>query len=373
MSYTQPITDTRQLSEFCRNLRTASSIAIDTEFTRVRTYYSKLQLIQIASEELEFCIDVPQHDDLSPLQELLSSFDGDFIFHDASQDLDALRNISMSPGKIFDTQIAATFCGLKEISYRRVVEQCLGVSLSKSSTKTNWDRRPLSRQQIEYAMNDVRYLFPVHNKLLRMLQKLGYSDWVEEECTDLLNIYKLKHRPEPCWKQFKFGAELQAADQIVAKDLVIWRDRRAKRVDMPLQWVLRDQQIFDIAALRPKTPAQLKSKIGVGRNLSNSPPWMTEILAIANRHRNKTSKVVWKKNTPLSAEKKRICNEILQIAHDVADRLNLPTTVLCTRKEATRLARNDRRVRLRSGWRYDQVGKEVFEYLNHRQVSSHLT
>ncbi len=346
------------LQEYCIQLEHQSLIAVDTEFTRVRTYFSILELIQIAAEGVEFCVDAAQCKDLSALQCLVQLPARTFIFHSASQDLDVLKRANLTPARIFDTQIAAVLCGYKRISYQAMVDQVLGVSLAKELTRSKWDKRPFSQQQIEYAMDDVRYLIPLYNVLMEMLEQRNRLKWIEEECARLLKqIVELNH--SDVWKHFHVAGNLPIPKQHIAKKLLIWRDQRARKRNLPLQWVLSNQQVMEIATVYPRSREQLLEILGI--DSATKARWVTELQEIlASRNRN-SSEAVWKPIHKPTKSEKILASRILRDIGKVASAENLPVDLLCTRKEAIQLARHRKinNVRLMSGWRKELVEERV--------------
>ena len=60
---------------------------------------------------------------------------------------------------VFDTQIAAALAGHPaQVGYAELARRLLGVELAKAHTRADWSRRPLSAEQQEYALDDVRHL-----------------------------------------------------------------------------------------------------------------------------------------------------------------------------------------------------------------------
>jgi len=346
------------LREYCIQLEQQSLIAVDTEFTRVRTYFSTLELIQIAAESVEFCVDAAQCKDLSALQGLMQLPARTIIFHSASQDLDVLKRVNLIPARIFDTQIAAVLCGYERISYQAMVDQVLGVSLAKELTRSKWDKRPFSPQQIEYAMDDVRYLIPLYDRLMEMLEQKNRLKWIEEECTRLLKQF-VESNHSNVWKHFHAAGNLPIPKQHIAKKLLIWREQRARKRNLPLQWVLSNQQVMEIATVYPRERKQLLEILGV--DSSTKARWVTELLEILASRNRHSSEAVWKPvHSPTKSEKK-LASRILREIGKVASEENIPVDLLCTRKEAIQLAhhRKINNVRLMSGWRRELVEKQV--------------
>src|SRR5918993_1102237 len=155
-----PIPPTAELAAFCESLKGQPFIAVDTEFMRETTYWPKLCLIQVASPEQDACIDpMAEGMDLTPLLDILRDESVQKVFHAARQDVEIFNNLGAMPKPLFDTQIAGMAAGFGEqIAYDALVRQMLKIELDKSSPFTDWARRPLSDNQLTYALADVTYL-----------------------------------------------------------------------------------------------------------------------------------------------------------------------------------------------------------------------
>jgi ribonuclease D len=155
-----PITATADLKAFCDRLSRQPFIAVDTEVMRETTYWPKLCLIQAAGPDVEGVIDpLAEGLDLQPFLDVLADPKVLKVFHAARQDVEIFNNLGVLPAPIFDTQIAAMAAGFGEqVAYDALVRQMLKVELDKSSRFTDWARRPLSDNQLTYAVADVTHL-----------------------------------------------------------------------------------------------------------------------------------------------------------------------------------------------------------------------
>ena len=157
--------------------KSASWLGVDTEFERVRTFFPRLCLLQMATSEQAVCIDPLAELDWDGVRALISEPQPVKIFHAARQDLEVLQqHFSVVPGAFFDTQIAAAFCGYGEqVGYARMVKEICDVSLSKAFTRTPWCRRPLSEAEVQYALDDVHYLGTLYHTLLAVMFRGGFQ------------------------------------------------------------------------------------------------------------------------------------------------------------------------------------------------------
>ena len=352
-----PVEELKTLKEYCNQLQSSACLAIDTEFTRRHTYYSNLELIQIAAPEAEFCIDPTRCSDLAVLKALYTSPSKTIIFHSATQDLEALYPLLDYPEILFDTQIAAMLCGYRDFSYKAVVKQALGVELAKDMTNSDWSKRPFLKEQLIYAMDDVRYLLDVYGILSAKLRDAGRLDWLREECENLIDSQRKSNEQDVSWKSFHMGSNLPNKEQHIAKKLLIWREQRARLKNLPRNWILTNQQIIELAKRKPRDYEQLVQVHRIGRKAQSL--WTRQILSIVNSSVPKKSGAIWKRKDALSEIQKKRFNAISKEVKKIAEEIDLPAELLCTRREAECLARGDRQqsIRLLSGWRFEQAGR----------------
>ncbi|MFC1476509.1 ribonuclease D [Fibrobacterota bacterium] len=238
------------------------NVAVDTEFVWERTYYPKLGIVQIGFSKNEcFLIDAVVLKDISPLGKLISDSNVTKILHDAHQDLAILRKATGSfPKNIFDTQYAAGFIGESiSISLRQLVHQLIGVNLSKTETRTNWMRRPLSRRQVDYALNDVRYLPSVMQKTVSRVSNNGIKEWLLEDLGELDNPDLYRERDTFIQiRRIKGTKRFTPREMAVLFELVDWREREARAQDRPREHIVTDRTLTSITRNKPKNISELR-------------------------------------------------------------------------------------------------------------------
>jgi ribonuclease D len=214
------VTDTATLRDLVAQLRQAPAVAIDTEFMRERTYFARLCLIQLGTDDIQAIVDPLAFDDLSPLCELLADDSVIKIFHAGSQDLEIFyRLCGVATAPVFDTQVAATLAGFPtQVGYGALVKELLGVALDKGDTYTDWARRPLSDTQVEYALNDVRYLPEVHRQLVAELTREGRVPWLQADFSRLEDPATYEPIPEEQWRRVKRISSLNRRQLAVARE-----------------------------------------------------------------------------------------------------------------------------------------------------------
>jgi ribonuclease D len=266
-----PITTTAQLAVFCDKLKGQPFVAVDTEFMRETTYWPKLCLIQAASPTAEAVIDPLSQDlDLAPFLEVLRDDAILKVFHAARQDVEIFNNLEAMPVPLFDTQVAGMAAGYGEqIAYDALVRQMLKIELDKSSRFTDWSRRPLSDNQLTYALADVTHLaklFPILRERLEVEGRLG---WVTEEMTSLTDPAVYDVRPENAWKRLK-PRRHTAKYMAVYRAVAAWRERTAQTRDQPRGRILKDDAIDELATQAPTDADALDRLRSVPKGYSGS-------------------------------------------------------------------------------------------------------
>lgn len=245
------ITDATALAEFCHQARLAPYLAIDTEFVRTRTFYAKLGLVQVRAAEHIALIDTVAlvAADIQPLWDLLRDSHTQLVIHAGGEDYEILsQQMGQIPTHVFDSQIAAAFAGSGEaLGYAALVEQYTGLLVDKSQSRTDWMQRPLAKEQLDYAALDVDYLYDIYPKLLEQVTNKGVTDLVLAETAEQIRK-RAQSLPDEALYLF-FGNAWQCNNEQlrVLRELLIWRQQRARLSDIPLSFVAKDHSLLEMA------------------------------------------------------------------------------------------------------------------------------
>ena len=266
------ITSTDVLAAFCARASEYDYVTVDTEFLRETTYWPRLCLLQVATDDEAVLVD-PLSDGLSlaPFLALLANAEVRKVFHAARQDIEIFVKLTGKvPENIFDTQIAASVCGFGDsVSYDNLVRSVTGVELDKSSRFTDWSARPLSEKQRVYALADVTHLRDIYKNLIEQVDKTNRSDWVEDELSVLRSVDTYVVQPENAWERLK--AKLNRPRDIAAlQQLAAWREKRAQDTDQPRSRVLKDDALVELAMQRPTAPEGFEKLRAVQRGYGRS-------------------------------------------------------------------------------------------------------
>ena len=265
MSFTEITTD-EQLNEFCGRLAQSKTIAFDTEFVSESTYRPELCLIQTATESELATIDALTVEDLKPFWNVLAGPGHRTIVHAARSEVEfSLLAIDRPPSNLIDVQVAAGLIGIEyPAGYGSLVSKVLGEKTSKHETRTNWRRRPLSRRQIEYALDDVRHLATICDKLLARIEELGRSAWLKEEMETALE--KIRHATgDSRWQRLSGTSGLGRRSLAVLRELWQWRETEAQNRNRPARRILRDDLLVELARRQSADPKRITAVRGFER------------------------------------------------------------------------------------------------------------
>ncbi len=263
------ITTHSALEQLCDRLRTSRTLALDTEFVGEDSFVPKLELIQVATKDQSAVIDFPavQTDGaLERFWELVCDPQVEKVVHAGRQDLDLFAlHAGQIPKPFFDTQIAAAMVGYgPQVAYANLVQRIQGTKLAKAHTFTNWSARPLSRDQIAYAAEDVQHLLPIHAYLQKRLHALGRTEWVREEFARLESAVGEKSRePLDRYQRIRGWESLKPKYAAVLRDLAAWRETAARRRNVPRGRVMRDEVLLQLARHPPKSVEELRNVRGL--------------------------------------------------------------------------------------------------------------
>ena len=260
------ITSERDAEALALRLEQVPWIGLDTEFVSEDTFHPELCLVQLITPEESAVID-PQKVDMRPVWHALSQAAGTVICHAAREEMNfVLRSVGRMPDRVFDVQVAAGFASNEyPAAYASVVGRFLGQQPLKGEQRTDWRRRPLSDAQIKYALEDVRYLAPLHAKLAEMLEQRDRYRWFEEEM-DAWRTEILSAQDRKDWRRVSGIGSLNWRSLAVVRELWHWRQEEARRLNQPPKRLLRDDLLVEIAKRRTDKPDQILAIRGMQRN-----------------------------------------------------------------------------------------------------------
>jgi ribonuclease D len=235
------------LQEAAAQLGQRQELALDLEFDQNRyTYGFNLCLVQIADGNGNcYIIDPFFIDDLSPLFGLIENPAITKIIHHSNNDILLLDKLGCHIRNIVDTDVAAKILNYERSSLATVLKEEFEKEIDKSQQSSNWNKRPLTEEQLRYAAIDVIYLHKIKAKLLSTIEKEGRMHWLEEE-DQLLEQLRFTE-PENPHLRLKHAFRLNYYQQYLLKGLYAFRDELAQQFNKPAPFVIPNEALVELA------------------------------------------------------------------------------------------------------------------------------
>lgn len=264
------ITESALLAEYCVGWRNATYITVDTEFMREHTYWPILCLVQVGGPDESVIIDpMAEGIDLTPLYDVLTDQNVLKVFHAARQDVELFHHLTGHvPSPLFDTQLAAMVCGFGDsVGYEKLAARLADAQIDKTLRFTDWARRPLTDRQLIYAVADVSHLRPIYDKLSAQLESNGRRSWIDEEMKILTSPSTYENEPKDAWLRIKVrnGKPRFLA---ILREVAAWREKEAKRRDVPRNRIIREEALTEIAASAPTSVEELARVRAISQKLA---------------------------------------------------------------------------------------------------------
>jgi ribonuclease D len=356
-----------ELESFVARATAAGRFGIDTEFVgegRYRTLLCLIQLVVADDAGLTVIVVDPLEDvvDLGGLAGLLADPSIEVVVHAGRQDVALLRRcVSDTVNNLFDTQVAAGFCGLAaQAGYDTLLREVLGINVQKSASYTRWDRRPLSPEQVGYAREDVLHLLELAGELERRLTASGRLEWAREECRGLEQVTDTRD-VDVLFGRLPRVNSLKPGARAVARELVAWREEVAEAQDRPASTVLNDAALVELAKRRPATAAELEQIRGVnpGSLRRRGSSLLDAIARGGERDPIPAESAHHEPSSPLDAPLIALCEALVRaralesrLAYElIAARADLQRIVT-----SVRAGRDEPELRTLTGWRRELVG-----------------
>jgi ribonuclease D len=241
--------------------------------------------------------------------------------------------------------------------------ELLKLDLPKTQTRTDWSRRPLTKEQLDYAAEDVAHLPELKSQLCGRLSDQGRLDWAVEDSRQLCDISLYKPNPSNAWQRIKSIPFLPAAEQARARALAAWREERALKANKPRQWIITDKALLQLAANNPASENAML-------HVEDLPP------PVVRKHGIKLLEILMKTNDALAAgeldltqqipdrsAENMLSKKLMKLVRAKAEEVGVAAEVLASKRDISALIRNEQSSRITNGWRYDVIGKELLAAL----------
>jgi ribonuclease D len=255
-----------ELEQLVARLRSKPLLAVDTEAASFHRHRDRVYLLQISSREETAIIDPLAVDSLTVLGTLLAEPTIEVVFHDADYDLRLLhQEYGINASNLFDTRVAAQLLNEPGVGLAALLEKYLGVHLDKRFQRADWSARPLSAEMLEYAAADTRHLPELRDILQKRLLALGRLPWAEEEFELLAQVrWSPQSTDEPAYLRMKGAKALSGRSLAVLRELYLWRDELAQRLDRAAFRILNNEPMLAMAKSPPADLVALKEVRGIG-------------------------------------------------------------------------------------------------------------
>ena len=362
------IKTTEELGEFCDYASQFNFVTIDTEFLREKTYYSQLCLVQMAVNDngpnSAVIIDVlAQGINLDSLYKLMVNHSITKVFHAARQDIEIFYNLTgVVPHPIFDTQIAAMVCGFGEqVGYDNLVKNITSNTIDKSSRFTDWSRRPLTKEQLDYAIGDVTHLRNVYEYLKNQLEKNGRITWVDEEMAILTSKNTYEINPHEAWKKIKVRTDTGKFLAIL-REVACFREEYAQLKNIPKGRVLKDDAVVELCSAKPTNRDDLR-KLRLYNRGNRSQELSDKLLRAVS-----VGMTCAPENYPsVSKDRKKenkspALSELLRVLlKSSSENIGVAQKLIATTSELDRVASGERVGTVFEGWRLEVFGRDALD------------
>tara|TARA_B100000963_G_scaffold358997_1_gene385071 strand:- start:695 stop:1816 length:1122 start_codon:yes stop_codon:yes gene_type:complete len=349
------ISDDNTFKKFIYMCLDENIISIDTEFVRNKTFYPKLCLIQIGTSKGSYAIDPNCITNLSLLKKILKNKNILKVFHSPRQDMEIFFNLfGFLPNNIFDTQIAFSFmCQEFQISYEKLVLKLLKIKLDKTFQYYDWSLRPISQNQLTYALNDVYYLRKIYFKIEQKLKSKNRLHWAIEESKTYLNKKLYLNDPENYWKNI-YPSKAKDLNLFNLKKICEWRERKCTSLNVSRKLVLSDKDLI-ILIKNPKHLNSLNLKYKLEKKDLQI---IYEILSNNSETLPKEKPKILKNNIELL----NILKIILKL---ISNELDISHNLIATTSELEKINfKNNKKSRLFKTWRNEVFGIKIKKFLN---------
>ncbi len=366
-----------QQSEFvalCDQIRDAGIVAFDTEFVSEFTYRPELSLLQFSFEGRTVAVDPYEMDDLSPWWDIMTDDTTTVVVHGGREEVRFCRHFSgKKPQKLIDLQIAE---GLRSrsfpISYTALVARVLGEKAGSKETRTDWRRRPLTEQQIKYALDDVKYVLKIWKIQKKELTDLGRITWADAEFQRMIDEVDSEFHREN-WRRVSGLHKLKPRELAIVRELFDWRDEVAQEKNQPVRRILRDDLLIELAKRKPRTPQDLTATRDLNRkNMFKLAPQVVQRIEKAQKLPNDQLPQLQDNPNSQQNQDEQVIGKLLGIA--LANRcaeMNVSQTLVGTTSDLRHLVRyhvygeqSEEKPRLMSGWRAEVCGDLLTDVLD---------
>ncbi len=351
--------------DLCQHIRQCGVVAFDTEFVSDAGYRSELGLLQFATPERCVAVDPLEVPSIATWWEIMADQTTTVIVHGGQAEIRfCLQQSGRPPVNLVDVQLAEGLRGRSyPLSYSAIIERVLGKRIDSNQTRTDWLRRPLSAEQIQYALEDVSYVIEVWEKQKNWLQSQGRLEWAMAEFDRMISEIQQEERVAP-WERLPGIHKLPRRELAVAQRLAQWREEEAAYRNRPPRRILRDDLLIDLAKRRPKTMQQALATRDLNRPeyRKRIDDMLTVIEEVNRLPEEKLPKRLRSRREEASSDEQVISKLLALALGNRCAELDIAQTLVGTNRDLTELVRAVRSgdteadPKLLNGWRGEVCG-----------------
>ncbi|GGC72670.1 ribonuclease D [Marinobacter halophilus] len=357
------IREPEALDQWLNGLPAGAPVVLDTEFERVSTFYPIPGLVQLGAEGDFWLLDPEVAEASEQFRQMLADPERPKLLYAMSEDLELFRHwLGVAPQGLLDLQIGAALAGAGfSVGYARLVESLFGETLDKSVTRSDWLARPLSPEQERYAIDDIRFLQPLHTWVCEQLRARGLEQAMADESRRFADEAAQQEEPEQHYLKLRGGWVLTPAQQAILQALVIWREAECRRLDRPRNRVLNDALLIAIAERCPNSLRELNDVQGVpGGIVKRYGEHLLELIRNAKEADHSGLELIPR---PLTRDEQAFYKQVKRCFKKVSEDTDIPIELLAPRKrlETVVQGRTLTGNRFFEGWRKDVIAPALPE------------
>ena len=250
------------------SIRKSAILALDTEGASFHRFIDRIYLLQLSTRDDHAIIDPLPIAKPALLGALVEDPKVEVVFHDADYDLRLIRqDYGWQIRNVFDTRIAAQLIGLKAFGLAALLERSFGLKLDKKHQRADWSMRPLTADMLDYAAQDTMHLLGLRDILHGELEQKGRLAWAKEEFQRLETIRWSDDDPGNAFLKVKGTRDLTRRELAIFRELVLWRDAMALKLDRATFRVVSNEVLFEAVRTAPKSKDELGRIKGMPRGI----------------------------------------------------------------------------------------------------------
>lgn len=379
MSWTDPIwiTDNEALASACQGWNEQAVLALDTEFMRTDTYHAVLGLVQIADASHVWLIDPLTITDWQPFAKVLSNASVRKVLHALSEDAEVLlQSVGVAIENVFDTQIAASLLGQPvQMGFSKLVAHFCGEDLPSDATRSDWIQRPLSEDQLRYAVDDVVWLYQAYQTLMAEPVLQQREAWVLEDSARLASQAEPTD-PEVYYQKLRGAWKLKGGRLTALQKLCAWREKNARELNVNRGRVLTDKELIGMAERMPKNKSDLQRQFKLpSRKIRLYGDQILDLIKAGDEARREA----WpdRIEAPLPADQAELLKKVRQCVTQQAEALGIAPEVMARRKQIEAWLRSGSRggeskiPEALSGWRHAYLAEPITQLITEFRESVH--